>query len=223
MSTTPIALPDTLALPPPALRPWYKQSNESSLHFHYFCVYRDLPPTSRSQTDVAKVLNCARQTVADLSERYSWEDRAGEYQAYISELMFMRSLESRLEAANAHARVADKVVAHVDKSVTLYMDKGLPVPIKHVASILETGIKLARQARGETDNAPVAQTAVGVSVTFGASDNGSPRVPAWAITSKTVDGIVTSEPEPSPDPSPADSLPASAQRSRLSSIIFGAA
>jgi hypothetical protein len=158
-------------------------------------------------------LRLERRTIESIAARFDWQERAAEYNAYIADLMSVRSLESRLELANRHSRVAGKVLEVVERTA----DKLPFVDGKTMAGLLEAAVKVERQARGETDSAPVMQ-ATAINVSFGAGADGSSRVPLWAqaeaVDSKTIDAPVNSL--PSVDAPPARSTVS------LSSIIFGA-
>jgi len=211
MATTTIVT-NTIAVPP-VTQLWHRQIWETAQNYARFVQYRDLPSTARSYADAAKVLGLALESVELLGREGKWKLRAEEYDAYIYELASLRSLESKLVAANQHARMADKMVRHVDETLDKYLSSGMPIPIKNVAQLAETGIKLARQARGETDAAPVMQ-ATAINVSFGAGADGNSRVPLWAVDSKTIDASVTIPPHLPPADQPAGRLP-------LSRIVFG--
>ncbi len=129
--------------------PWERQFNESRKAFEAFTVYRDMGP-SRSQEKVARELGKSAQLMARWSVKWSWVDRV---EAWIDE----KDRESRLAQSEAvikmnerHAGLAAVLTGKVIEKLQTVTPKEIEkMTLASVSKLLEIGVKVERQARGE--------------------------------------------------------------------------
>ena len=129
--------------------PWERQFDESRKAFEAFVVYRDMGPT-RSQEKVARELGKSAQLMARWSSKWSWVERV---MAWVDE----QDRQARLAQTEAVEKMNDrhaKMAAALTGKVVEKLQQVTPEEIKKMnfvslSRLLEVGVKVERQARGE--------------------------------------------------------------------------
>lgn len=162
----------------PAPTPWDRRPRESASAFRAFCVYRDMG-TDRSLERVALQLGLALHKLVRLARDFGWRGRVEASDLALLDLAKVRSVESRLMAADRHAQLAQSLVATAAKRASRLLPEELDVDA--LVKVARTGVELERLARGERNEGapPAQQVAVGVAVRFGSAE------PSWMKQSKT--------------------------------------
>lgn len=138
------------------MNPWDQQPNESSKAFERFALYRDMG-AGRSLRKLAKDLELNPSTLAEVSTKHTWQERAGAFDTYI-------------DKASQHNQIA-QVKAMKRRQITLALraqkvaEKGLKKLLKDMddenvlrklspeglSKILDTGCRLERLNRDEPE------------------------------------------------------------------------
>ena len=129
--------------------PWERQFGESRKAFEAFTVYRDMGPT-RSQERVARELGKSAQLMARWSAKWSWVERAT---AWVEEQDRQSRIaqQDKVEKMNdRHAQLATALTGKVvEKLQSMTSEEIEKMSVSALSRLLEVGVKVERQARGE--------------------------------------------------------------------------
>jgi len=89
-----------------APEPGARWPGESDKAFAAFLTYRDLPPSSRSQQEVGRILAKSRQWIGEWSRQWSWVERASAWDAAQDRIRRLALQAEAEEAAKRHAQQA---------------------------------------------------------------------------------------------------------------------
>ena len=129
--------------------PWERQFAESRQAFEAFCIYRDMGPT-RSSEKVARELSKSAQLMRRWSANWDWVERVNEWgdeqdrQNRITQMQAIRKMNER------HATLAVALQGKIATGLNLLQDETiLGMTPSAISRLLEVGVKVERQARGE--------------------------------------------------------------------------
>lgn len=139
---------------------WERQQGEPARAFAGFVTYRDMPLAERG-TGVAHTRHCeltgvpvARPTWFAWVSRYRWHERVEAYDLFIDRRVQQERLAAIRKMQERHVAVSGlmqnigvKKLNHLQTKVELDPESG--VTVDQSLKLLESGIKLERQARGE--------------------------------------------------------------------------
>ena len=135
-------------------RAWERQPGESSKAYRHFCLYRDMG-ASRSLRKLAKDGKCGAEVrqLERWSTRWRWVERCQKYEDYLDYRNQMQQEKERQEMRNRHAKMGmlaqSVAVRKLEKAVDRIEQDEERVRPGEAARILDIGIKVERQARGE--------------------------------------------------------------------------
>jgi hypothetical protein len=129
--------------------PWERQFNESRKAFEAFCAYRDMGP-ARSSEKVARELSKSAQLIRRWSAKWNWVERVAEWgdeqdrQNRIAQTKAIQKMNER------HAKLAVALQGKIATGLNLLQDETiLGMTPSAISRLLEVGVKVERQARGE--------------------------------------------------------------------------
>ncbi len=129
--------------------PWAPQPGETDLGFHLFCLYRDLPPGKRSIAALARESGKSREVLRALSAKFSFEERALSFDAYLDARAVEELARGRTKMKQEHADIA--ILARKKILSRLQTMDPLEMGARDLAAWLDLSVKIERQARGEAD------------------------------------------------------------------------
>ena len=129
--------------------PWERQFNESRKSFEAFVAYRDMGK-GRSQVRVARELGKSAQLMARWSSRWSWVDRASAWVDEQDRQLRSSQREAVLKMNVRHASLAAALTGKVvEKLQSVSQEEIERTSLVSLSRLLEVGVKVERQARGE--------------------------------------------------------------------------
>jgi|TARA_R110000824_G_scaffold18243_11_gene72648 hypothetical protein len=129
--------------------PWERQFNESRKAFEAFVVYRDMG-TTRSQEKVGRELGKSAKLMGRWSAKWAWVDRVeGWVDEQDRELRLAQS-EAVVKMNQRHAALAAALTGKiVEKLGSVSAEEIEKTSLVSLSRLLEVGVKVERQARGE--------------------------------------------------------------------------
>jgi hypothetical protein len=129
--------------------PWERQFNESGKAFEAFVAYRDIGKT-RSLVKVARELGKSAELMGRWSGKWDWVERVG---AWVDEQdRESREAQSKavLKMNERHAKIAAVLTGKVIEKLAGTSNEEIgKMSMVSVSRLLEVGVKVERQARGE--------------------------------------------------------------------------
>ena len=136
---------------------WDRQPGESSKAYAHFCLYRDMSQ-GRSLRKLAGDAKCISK-IAQLrrwSSRWRWVERCQRYDDYLEYQDRMREEKERWEMRRRHAKMGmlaqSLAVRKLERLVNRIEQDEERVPPGEAARILDIGVKVERQARGDSND-----------------------------------------------------------------------
>ena len=129
--------------------PWERQFNERRKAFAAFCAYRDMGP-ARCLAAVGRKLGKSAKLIERWSAKWNWVERVAEWgdeqdrQNRISQIDAIQKMNER------HAALAVALTGKIVKGLNLLQDETIKgMTPSAMSRLLEVGVKVERQARGE--------------------------------------------------------------------------
>lgn len=102
----------------PDIRPWDRQNPESAKAYEAFCIYRDMGP-DRTLRAVAEVLNKSQAIMGRWSSAHDWPARSRAWDSMPGRKLEEAYEEQAKRTAQAHQRLADKLVSKLERNLDL--------------------------------------------------------------------------------------------------------
>ena len=134
---------------------WDRQPGESSKAYRHFCLYRDAGK-ERSLRKLAAVANTTSnlRQLQHWSSRWRGVDRCTDYDDYMYDQMRLQCERERLDMHKRHAKMGmlaqTLAVRKLEKVVNKIEQDQENLSPTDAARILDIGVKVERQARGES-------------------------------------------------------------------------
>tara|TARA_B100000949_G_scaffold128601_2_gene113425 strand:- start:3908 stop:4483 length:576 start_codon:yes stop_codon:yes gene_type:complete len=129
--------------------PWERQFNESRKAFDAFCIYRDMGPT-RSAQKVARELSKSEPLIRRWSAKWNWVERVAEWGDEQDRQNRITQAQSIQKMNERHAALAVALTGKIVKGLNLLQDETIKgMTPSAMSRLLEVGVKVERQARGE--------------------------------------------------------------------------
>lgn len=138
-------------------RAWDRLPGESSKAYHHFCLYRDMG-ASRSLRKMAKDGVCGAKLgqLERWSSNWRWVERCQKYDDYLDYQDRLQQEKDRREMHKRHAKMGmlaqSLAVRKLEKMANRIEQDEERVPPGEAARILDIGVKVERQARGESSD-----------------------------------------------------------------------
>jgi|TARA_R110000824_G_scaffold132891_1_gene295435 hypothetical protein len=129
--------------------PWERQFNESRKAFEAFVTYRDMG-TTRSQEKVGRELGKSAKLMGRWSAKWSWVNRVEGWVDEQDRLSRLSQVEAVAKMNKIHANLAAVLTGKViEKLTSVTAAEVSQMSLVSVSRLLEVGVKVERQARGE--------------------------------------------------------------------------
>ena len=129
--------------------PWERRLYESRKAFEAFCIYRDMGP-ARSLVKVGRELCKSTQLLERWSAKWNWVERTagwGDDQDRQNRIAQPKAIQKMNER---HAALAVALTGKIVKGLNLLQDETIKgMTPSAMSRLLEVGVKVERQARGE--------------------------------------------------------------------------
>jgi hypothetical protein len=142
---------------------WDRQHNESSKSFNRFALYRDMG-AERSLRKLANDVDLNLSTIAELSKKYHWQERAVAFDAYIDQASQISQLNQTKAMKRRQIGLALKAQELAEKGLTILLRSFEDEKINNIrpeglSKILDIGCRLERLNRDQPEqNMEVSQT-----------------------------------------------------------------
>lgn len=142
---------------------WDHQQNESPKSFGRFALYRDMG-TDRSLRKLAKDLDLNLSTLAEISKRDNWQERAAAFDAYIDKASQFNQLSHLKAMKSRQIALALKAQEFAQKGLEILMRSFDDERINNIrpeglSRLLEIGCRLERLNRDQPEQSmEVSQT-----------------------------------------------------------------
>ena len=130
-----------------APKPWEKQPNESPPAFEAFAIYRDMG-ADRSYLKVATKLSKSHTIIKRWGSANNWQERIDEWDNEQDRIAREALTKGVTSMRKRHAEIANALISK--GLVALQKLTTDDISAKDIISMIETGIKNERLARGET-------------------------------------------------------------------------
>lgn len=128
---------------------WAPQPGETSLGFHLFGLYKNMPPGKRSAAAVARASGHDVGTIRQLAKQFSWPDRAFALDAYLDRRSVEELARGRTQMRQQHSDLA--IMAREKLTIAMKNMDPESMSARDMATWLDLCIKVERQSRGEPD------------------------------------------------------------------------
>jgi len=134
---------------------WDRLTGEPSKAYHHFCLYRDTG-VSRSLRKMGKDGECGAKLgqLERWSSKWRWVERCQQYDDYAERQLRVQQEKERLDMHKRHAKMGmlaqTLAVRKLEKVVNKIEQDQENLSPTDAARILDIGVKVERQARGES-------------------------------------------------------------------------
>jgi len=133
---------------------WDKQRKETSLAYEWFCKYRNLSSSNRSQQAVIEKYSKKKSYTTQLarwSKRNEWVKRVEAYDAYLEDKIKLELEDERVTAARRHIDIAKKFFGIVEKKLAKIDKTDIKdMTATEMKALAEFAVKTERDALGIT-------------------------------------------------------------------------
>jgi hypothetical protein len=134
---------------------WDRLSGESSKAYAHFCLYRDMG-VNRSLRTLEKADGCTSdyRQLGRWSSRWRWVDRCQKYEDHLEHQDRLQQEKERREMHKRHAKMGmlaqTLALRKLEKALNRIEQDEDGISAPDAARILDVGVKVERQARGES-------------------------------------------------------------------------
>ena len=126
---------------------------EGALEYQAFALFRDLGP-KRTIAEIAREMHQDLANIRKWSLKNDWLIRSLAYDDYLDEIKRKRLERDKLEMAERQANLGRKMQDLADTALDMDGPNAIiPENVSDVVKLVETGVKIERQALGETTGA----------------------------------------------------------------------